>query len=361
MILFGCSVSKTNKRTVRNQNDFISFNNPRIQYEGRIAEKPGEAAGLCWSGSTVRIRFEGREIKALLKDYNGQNYFNVIVDGSVVRKIRIDSSKRWYSIAENLSPGEHVVELFKRTQINKEYKRGPSWFYGFQINGGKILPAPALKKRKMEFYGNSITCGHAIEDTTGKDSGANIFENNYLSYAALTARHYHAQYSCIAVSGIGLMAGFRKAIMPEIYHLRNPFDTTDVWDFSRYTPDIVVVNLLQNDEAVIGQPQNEQFKKRFGSRAPTDDDIVNAYKDFIRQLRNRYPRASIVCVLGSMGITRKGSKWPGLVERAVDELGDRNIYAHFFKYKETPGHPRVKEQEVMAESLVHFIDGHIKW
>lgn len=360
--LFGCGPAK--KSTVSNfekERGFISFDDPHIQYEGRIGKKNGEAAELYWSGTTVRIRFKGTGIKALLKDYNGQNFFNIIIDRESVRKIKIDSVKSLYSLAENLSPGEHVVELFKRTQINKEYNRGYTWFYGFQLNDGKVLPPPPVKKRKIEFYGNSITCGHAIEDSTGGDSGASIFENNYLSYAALTARHYQAQYSCISISGIGLMAGFRKVIMPDVYNLLNPFDSTNYWDFSKYIPGVVVVNLLQNDEAVIGRPDNEQFKKRFGTTPPTDEFIIKSYKDFILKIRTHYPHASIICVLGSMGITREGSKWPALVEKAVTELHDAKIYTHFFKYKETAGHPRVNEQRIMADSLIKFIDSHISW
>ncbi|HTF30016.1 MAG TPA: SGNH/GDSL hydrolase family protein, partial [Flavitalea sp.] len=341
-------------------NGFISFNDPRIQYEGRIGEKDG-AAELYWSGTTARLRFNGTGIQALLEDYNGQNYFNVIIDGDSIRKIKIDSTKKLYSLAENLPQGKHVVELFKITQINKEYNRGYTRLYGFELNDGNALSPPAVKKRKIEFYGNSITCGHAIEDTSGNDSGAAIFENNYLSYAALTARHYQAQYSCIAVSGIGLMSGFRKVIMPEIYNLLNPFDSTDYWSFSKYIPDVVVVNLLQNDEAVIGNPASEHFKRRFGNTVPTDEFIINAYKDFILKIRSHYPKASVICALGSMGITRLGSKWPGLVERAVSELRDVKIYTLFFKYKETPGHPRVTEQKIMADSLIKFIDARIDW
>jgi hypothetical protein len=362
MILLGCGTAK--RSTISNslkEKTFISFSDPNIQYEGRIGEKNGDAAELYWPGTTVRLRFNGTGIKAFLQDYSGQNYFTILIDGNTIGKIKIDSTKRLYSLGENLSNGEHIVELFKSTQINKEYNRGYTWFYGFQLNDGRVLPAPPLKKRKIEFYGNSITCGHAVEDTTGGDSGASIFENNYLAYGAVTARHFQARYSCIAISGIGLMAGFRKVIMPEVYHLRNPFDSTDIWDFSKYSPDLVVINLLQNDEAVIARPDNEQFKKRFGTVAPSDEFIIAAYKNFISKIRTHYPQASIICVLGSMGITRQGSKWPGLVEQAVAALHDAKVYTHFFKYKETPGHPRVAEQKVMAESLIKFIDAHIIW
>lgn len=360
--LSGCNTTKTITRFPSGSGKIVSFNDPHIQYEGRIGQKDSEAAVLYWSGTIVRLSFHGTSIRAVLQDYNGQNYFNVIIDNEVLGKIRIDSTKKVYILAENLSEGNHTVELFKRTQINKEYKRGFTWFYGFQLqNGSRVLPQPPLKKKKIEFYGNSITCGHAIEDTSGGDSGAAVFENNYLSYAALTARHYDAQYSCISISGIGLMAGFRKVIMPEVYDLLNPFDSGTAWNFSKYIPGIVVINLLQNDEAVIAHPEGEPFKKRFGTTLPDENFIIGSYEAFIQKLRKHYPDANIICVLGSMGITRKGSKWPGYVKKAVANLRDKKIYTHFFKYKGTPGHPRVKDHEVMAKSLIRFIDSNKLW
>ncbi|RYZ63079.1 MAG: electron transporter RnfD [Chitinophagaceae bacterium] len=353
------SVKNTEKNKAGDEN-FVSYQDKRIQYDGRIGEKKG-AAELYWSGSVARIRFSGSTLKALMEDYNGQNYFNVIIDGKVVQKIKIDSAKKWYTLAENLSDGEHVAELFKRTQINGEYRRGYTRFYGFSLPGGKVLAAPQRESRRMEFYGNSITCGHAVEDTTGGDSGASIYENNYLSYASLTARHFGAQSSCIAVSGIGLLAGFRKAIMPEIYNLRNPFDSTDLWDFSLYQPQVVVVNLLENDKAVISRPTDEHFRKRFGNTPPTEDFIVAAYAAFIKTLRSHYPKASIICVLGDMEITREGSRWPSYVQKAVASLQDKKVFTHFFQYKGTPGHPRARQHAEMASSIIRFIDQSVKW
>jgi hypothetical protein len=234
--------------------------------------------------------------------------------------------------------------------------------YGFELDkGARVLNPPPLKRRKIEFYGNSITCGHAIEDTTGGDSGASMYENNYLSYGALTARHYGAQYSCIAKSGIGLMVSFGALIMPEMYKLRNPFDSTDLWDFSAYTPDIVVVNLFQNDAGIVKRPEYIEFKKRFGQEAPSEDFIIRSYSNFIAELRKRYPKTTIICALGSMNTTQEGSQWPGYVEKAVASLQDQKVFTHFFKYKNTPGHPRVNDHKLMAESLIEFIDSHVKW
>lgn len=336
---------------------FIPYTHTQIQYEGRIGMKE-DAAELYWPGTALRINFNGTGIKALLKDEKGQNYYNVILDGGNVHKLKMDTARKFYTLAENLPVGNHTIELFKITQYHKEYGRGYTKFFGFQLDNGKILSPPKLKKNKIEFYGNSVTCGHAIEDTTGGDSGASKFENNYLSYAALTARHYQAQYSCIGKSGIGLMVSWAPAIMPEICNLTNPADSTSIWDFSKFTPDVVVVNLLQNDAGIVGRTDFKEFKRRFGSTSPTEESIIQAYQTFIQNIRKEYPRANIICTLGSMGATQVGSKWPGYIQAAVSNLRDKRVYTHFFPYKNSAGHPRVKDHKVMAESLINFIDTH---
>jgi hypothetical protein len=62
-----------------------------------------------------------------------------------------------------------------------------------------------------------------------------------------------------------------------------------------------------------------------------------------------------------MDATRKDSAWPGYIEQAVATLHDSHIYTHFFPYKITNGHPSIKEQQAMADNLIAFIDGHVRW
>ncbi|MEP6952338.1 MAG: SGNH/GDSL hydrolase family protein [Ginsengibacter sp.] len=335
----------------------IPYSNKSIYYEGRIADKPG-AAELSWPGTSVSILFKGTGISAILKDIDTANYYNVIVDEKVILKIHTDTSKHSYVLASGLSKGKHKVELFKRT----EWDKGKTWFYGFETpRRTKLLPAPVPKKRKIEFYGNSITCGYAMEDSSGKDSEHGYFENNYLSYAAITARHFDAQYYCIAKSGIGIMVSWFPLIMREMYDRLDATDSTSKWDFAKYIPDLVVIDLFQNDSWIIEKPEHEQFKYRFGAKAPDENFIIASYKDFVELIRNKYPDAGIICTLGNMDATKKGSPWPGYVLQAVKQLHDPKIYAYFFEYKNTEGHPKVAEQKAMANSLIDFIENNIRW
>ncbi len=334
----------------------IPFNNKNISYEGRIAYTP-DAAVLMWPGTSVTIKFKGTGISGEFKDQDTSNYYNVIIDHDSLHVVKFDTLKEQIVLATGLPFGKHTLQLFKRT----EWDKGKTWFYGFETTGKTKLLKPAkLPGRKIEFFGNSISCGYAINDMV-HDSHSGYYENNYDAYPAITARHFNAQYHCTAKSGIGIMVSWFPLIMPEMYNRLDPTDSTSKWDFSKFTPDVVVINLLQNDSWIVNMPNNEQFKQRFGNKPPTESQIVDAYKKFVQTIRLTYPKAQIICMLGSMDITKKGSPWPGYVEKAVAEINDPKVFTYIVPYKETPGHPKVQEQKELADGLIQFMNEHITW
>ncbi|MEO5943885.1 MAG: SGNH/GDSL hydrolase family protein [Ferruginibacter sp.] len=349
ILLLFCNVNSYSQK-------LLPFTDKHISYEGRIPFTT-EAAELMWPGTSVTINFTGTGMSGIFKDQDTSNYYNVIIDKNNIHEVKFDTVKKTVVLAEGLPYGKHSLQLFKRT----EWDKGKTWFYGFVENTKTKLLKPAkLPKRKIEFFGNSITCGYAIYDTA-KDFPFGYYENNYATYAAITARHFNAQYHCTAKSGIGIMVSWFPLIMPEMYNRLDPTDSASKWDFKKYTPDIVVINLFQNDSWIVTMPGNEQFKKRFGTTAPSPDQTIDAYRNFVQTIRSTYPKASIICMLGNMDITKEGSPWPDYVKKAADELNDKKIFTYFAPYKNTYGHPKVKEQSAMADGLIKFIDENVKW
>jgi hypothetical protein len=337
---------------------YISVNDKRITYEGRIKFVSPQEAEIFWPGTSIKINFKGTGVDAILKDEKSDNFYTIIIDGDSLFKLNPDTLRSTYTLAKDLAFGEHTVEIFKRTSWDK----GRAWFYGFELpEGTKILPASPKKKRKMEFYGDSITTGYAIEDTKVRESPAGKFENNYLTYSTLTARHFNAQNSCIAKAGIGITISYFPLIMPQMFSRLDPNDSTSVWNFNAYTPDVVVINLFQNDSRMVEKPTHAQFKATFGNTKPGTEFIIQSYKNFIKQIRNQYPKAHIICALGSMTATATGSPWPDYIESAVKGLGDSKTHVLIFPYKNTGGHPSVEEQKVMANQLISFIEKNIQW
>ena len=335
----------------------VGYNSDRVSYSGRVEfSKKDSAAILYWPGNAVTARFRGTSIRVLLKDLNGKNYFNVILDDSVFL-FHPEKGKNWYTLAEGLDNSIHEVELFRRMTSS------PVYFYSFETdNKGEFFWVPK-KTKSIEFYGNSITEGASIHDYTGQDPELwdSIYTDNYLTYGAITARHFNANYTCIARGGIGLMVSWYPMIMPEMYDRLNPDDPLSKWDFSRYTPDIVVINLFQNDAVLVNRPGHPQFKARFGDKAPDSTFIVNAYAGFLKKIRGHYPDASIICTLGSMSAVRKDLPWRGYVRSAVKQMKDEKIYTCFFPYHGNYFHPKEREHRIMADSLINFINKNIKW
>lgn len=339
------------------QSTFIPFDNQNLYFEGRILEKQN-AAELSWPATSVTIEFEGESVSAIMQDLDTANYYNVIVDGIVTKKFHTDTTEKKYLLASGLDNGKHRVQLFKRT----EWDKGKTLFYGFEIpKSAKLKSAKALSERKIEFFGNSITCGYAIEDTSSNDSWFGYFQNAYRSYASITARHFNAQMHSTSKSGIGIMVSWFPLIMPEMYNRLDPLDSSSKWDFKKFTPDIVVINLFQNDSWLVKNHNHEQFIYRFGSKEPGETKIIDAYRNFVSTIRSQYPKAHIICALGNMDATRLGSAWPDYIVKAVKQLNDPKIYTCFFPFKNTAGHPRVSEQQVMADTLINFIEKNIQW
>ena len=335
---------------------FISYDNENIKYNGRINMDSGDKAILYWSGSSIKIKFIGTEIKALLQNEQSENYYNIIVDDSLY-VLEPSTIKQWYTLASGLSDVEHTVEIFRRG----EWKLcGRTAFYGFEVSDETEILAPDPYDLTIEFYGNSITAGYAIGDTEG-DSPDGLFTNNYLTYSAITARHFNADYYCIARSGIGVTISWFSMIMDEMYNRLDPTDPNSIWTFSKAQPDVVVINLFQNDSWLVNMPDFHRFKVVFGTEKPTDEFLINAYKNFLQKIRDVYPNTPIICSLGSMDATQDGSEWPGYITSAIDLMEDSsNMFTCFFPYQGKGGHPKVEEHKNMADILIKFIEDNIK-
>ena len=329
----------------------LKFDNDKIEYMGRIG-KTDSTSEIYWSGSSIKVEFVGTEISATLQDEKGDNYFNIIIDNDSIYTLRPSSNKTTYQLVENLKEGKHTIQIFKRT----EWPKGKTSFYGFGFVNETKVNSIEKKKIAIEFYGDSITSGYAVEDTTGSDSPDSTYTNSYVSYASVTARYFDADYTCISRGGIGVMVSWYPMIMKEMYYRYNPNDAEGKWDFAKSNPDVVVINLFQNDSWLVEMPDNDQFKNRFGEEKPTKEFIEKSYAEFVKSIRGKYPNADIICMLGNMDITKEGSPWPGYVEGAVASLNDNKISTVFVPYKNTSGHPKVAGQQIIADSLILRIE-----
>jgi hypothetical protein len=126
-------------------------------------------------------------------------------------------------------------------------------------------------------------------------------------------------------------------------------------------PDVVVVNLGQNDSWLLNLPDYEQFKIRFGDTAPTIPEWQAAYGSFIRKIRAVYPSAHIVCAIGSMDASADDSTWPDYIQGVVEVLSDKHMSTVVFPFTNTNGHPRVTHNREMADQLIEHLQHVMGW
>lgn len=335
----------------------VAPDHQHLQYTGRIDTSDGRAPVLSWPNTQIAGSFSGTSLAVVLDDQNGKNFYNVFLDGDLKRPVilQLDQGSKSYLVANGLAPGRHSFLLTKRT----EGEEGATVFKGLELDDkAELLPPAPRPTRRIEFFGDSITSGMGNEapedgrDDLGKD------KNSFNSYASIAARQLGAEAHLTSQGGIGVMMSWFPFTMPDFYDQLSAVGNNDSkWDFKRWTPDVVVINLLQNDSWLIGRDKKLQPD-------PTDAQRIAAYQAFVARIRSLYPNAYIVCALGSMDATKAGSVWPGYVTSAVRNLqakGDQRIDTLFFPFTGYGHHPRVKHHQANADLLTAFVRKKMTW
>ncbi|WP_290797473.1 alpha/beta fold hydrolase [Flavihumibacter sp. UBA7668] len=327
-----------------------------ISTQGRVEKLPNGQVKLFWPGTAVGIRFFGQDLDAWLNDAGGKNNYYILIDSMQPQLLQTKPGSNRYSLAKGLSAGEHYARLIRLT----DWFNGTTIFERFEFSpGGYALRPPDSIRKWIEFYGNSVTVGAGLRERQSSYNGPST--NQYLSYAALTARHFNAGYHCIASSGIGLTVSWGSQIMPELYNRLDPYDSTKSWDFTQSRPSLVVLNLFQNDASLVNQSDHKQVIRRFGQQRPDGNFFIQRYIDFLNRIRSHYPGVPIICTLGSMDAAKEGSIWINYIKQAVEKMNDSSIHTFFFTPIKGNGHPNPEEQLKMSAELISFIEKMHLW
>jgi lysophospholipase L1-like esterase len=348
---------------------------PDILYTGRIDFSDARVPKFSAPGVYIQARFRGTGVSVRLSDEfqygTNRNYYDAVIDDSKVVKIAPTptSSSNTYPIASDLANTEHTLTLVKRTEASIGFGQ----FLGFELNG-EILPAPARPRRRMEFIGDSITCGTGDEAENNspqctEDGWGQPYNNVRVAFGPVIAKTYGAEYQISAVSGIGLVRNYSFQYdprpMPEVYDLLYfEQNQSPLWDPARYVPDAVVIGLGTND-----------FSPGDSDRPKMDvNTFVAAYIQFVATLRGYYPKADIFCVSSPM----LGDHWPDpsyqsatdqktAITKVVDELngrGDGKVHK-FFVYPLSGGgcgtHPTADQHALLANQLGTYIASVMGW
>ncbi len=182
--------------------DIFHPTDKNIQYIGRIEKSDPDHLVFTYPGIQIRTGFTGTSLEMTCKIRSG--YFMAEIDGGKPFKISF-LGNTVVKLADRLPDGTHQATV---TYIGEGYETLPE-FHGFFVDKGKTLvPATNVPTRKIEFIGNSITCGYGIEANSEAEHYTDETANFYYTYAARTARNLDAQALVVARSGIGVYRSY---------------------------------------------------------------------------------------------------------------------------------------------------------
>lgn len=320
-----------------------------LRYLGRWDTRDSQGPRCQWSDAGIEFRFRGKSANVVISDTGSANQFEVVVDNKPKAVVQDDTGKHTYNVCSFNKTGVHTVALFKRT----EAFFGIAQLQGIQLSaGGKLVSLPRPSGRRIELIGDSISCGYGDESKNQNSKFKAQTENAYETYGAIAARHLNAEFSDIAWSGREM---WPDDTMPSIYAYSLPTDTTSTWNYSKWVPQAIIINLSTND---------------FGRGNPSEADWNAGYEAFIARLRKHYPQAYIFCASSPM---ESGSKWEMvhkyLRKIITDERNAGDTRIHFMHYlTEDPAnglgsgwHPSLKTHRIMAGVTEQTLSKWLGW
>lgn len=333
----------------------ISAADPRIRYTGRIDSRDPARPAFDWPAVTIEAVFEGTSLTVLIED--GQNSYNVVIDDQTsVLHTRPGVDR--YVLAEGLADGRHTFRMTKRT----ETFYGTPVFLGFELDAGRDLASlPPEAERRIEFIGDSITAGYGSEGLSPTCIYSKETENVELTYAAVAANNLDADYTVIAVSGVGIVRNYNTSgktspgTMLSYYELTTTDNDSERWDFKRWVPDAVVINLGTNDFSTAPHPAGEVF--------------LQGYTELIIKVRNRYPDTHIFAIAGPIMVDPAEDTIRSVVTQMREVLQDERV--HFVKIENNlqlseidygcDWHPNASGHRKIADQLIPYIRREMNW
>ncbi len=339
----------------RTEDDGYMIDGNTARFIGRYYEKDGYlTSGFSVSG--IELRFKGTGAKLKVNVTGSQTaYVHTFIDGDKTvythyeedDKVRIELPKgeNEFVLAENLEDGIHTIKILKD---NEEIYNQIQWI-SVAIEGGELLsPAPA-KDRKIQVFGDSITCASNnvnYPDNQDKSHGSK-YENANNSYISHVARHFDAELEVFARSGLSAYNVFTEKA-PVYNKISQNSPALGDWNHAKYEPDLIIQFNWIND--VIGKIERDGL---------TYDDIKIAYVNMFKTFRGAHPNASIII----MGNSSR-PKFTETINAAIEEYGkeyDNSKIMVFESKIPYPRHPMYETHVEIAEELYPVIEEFMGW
>ena len=333
--------------------------NNKFLYAGRVEKLQDNNVVLIGTASSVSFNFTGNECSISFQSvdsYEHHNYVSLVLDGKYIGKIRIEKgAMQSFPIKITSNKKVHQLEIYKNTEAHS----GGILFAG---TTAKLTSISSKKKKKIEFIGDSITCGAASDPSDVPcDQGEYMdHHNSYYAYGPTLSRAIGVDYLVSSVSGIGMYRNWNdenkdEAIMPDVY--QNLYLTKDPskpkYDFA-FQPNIISIALGTNDFS-----GGDGKKGRLPFNA---EKYVSNYINFIKMLYEHNPNTQLVITNSPMVGGENAVVFENCLNKVKNAFAEDKSHKEIQIFKFKPmiphgclGHPDVADQKVMADQYAPFL------
>lgn len=360
------------------ENEYFKFNG-RYYFDNNVCF-------TNFSSSGITLSFTGSNLEALIysthaNDNKNRPYLAIKVDDQAVEEykpIQLTNNTSSYQthkegnyyvhenviLAHNLEYKKHTISIYKRSECLNS-KVG---FKTFSCDG-KFEKLTNSNKLKIEYYGDSVTCGYAVESNDYYENFSTRTENATKSFTFLTSNKLNAEASLISCGGYPMYKSeYSKNNNPSTikemislasvdYYSINP----PTWDNNKYIPDVVVIALGANDGSTLSK-----FEKGSNEYNNFIEQFKQAYIDFINTINNKYTNNPYIIISDEILPINEDLKLA--TNQVYEQLKSNKIiratYDAFEKASDRTlpgeGHPNYEMHCLAANSLSDLIESLFK-
>jgi len=279
-----------------------------------------EGIDFFWTASGIEVNVNASQLWAQIQsDYdNLEVWISVWLNGVQTSRIMLNQGVNDICLFRNLpSQKAKNVRIYKETQAMGDDAKHRFLLKSFKTDGDFLPVTP--QPLKIEFIGDSITSGEGAVGAKSETDWTSIFFGGTKTWAFKLAQSLGADFNVISQSGWGVVTGYDCNLdhaIPKYYEeicsvMQRP-SAKEKWDFKRFEPDYVILNLGTND-------QNPCKDRK---------DILELFEpgviSFLTKIREHNPKAKILWCYGMMGRILEKE-----IESAVNEYkkksGDENV------------------------------------
>ena len=321
-------------------------------FKGRVEQVSDKSAFLISSAASVTFSFKGKSTDYYLStndSFEHDDYFVLEVDGQYKGRFVVKPGNAQKFSVESSDNKIHVVTIYKAT----EAANGTVFFDGSKTKN--IVPTTSENKKRIEFIGDSITCGMGNDLSIPCHTNHWFDQHNaFWAYGPTLSRKLNVDFLLSSISGNGMYRNWNsengeETCLPDVYNNlyqnkdnSKPFPT----DFQ---PDLVSICLGTNDLS---------YGDGTKSRLPfSKEKYISNYINFVKNIYNRYPNTKVVLLNSPMVSGEKNDLFLSCLNEIRNNFKDKPISIFEFKEMKPKGcdyHPDIEDHKVLANQLQDY-------